>query len=57
MINNWLQTTNQYPSCTSFAEIFEKIIFNKIYQFLSEKRLLNPNQSEPCINQVIAVTH
>ena len=28
-----------------FGKIFEKIIFNKIYHFLLEERLLNPNQS------------
>ena len=28
-----------------FGKIFEKIIFNKIYMFLSEEKLLNPNQS------------
>ena len=27
-----------------FGKIFEKIIFNKIYYFLFEEKLLNPNQ-------------
>ena len=40
-----------------FGKIFEKIIFNKIYHFLLEERLLNPNQSgfrpsDSCINQL-----
>ena len=28
-----------------FGKFFEKIIFNKIYRFLLEEKLLNPNQS------------
>ena len=45
-----------------FGKIFEKIIFNKIYHFLLEERLLNPNQSgfrqsDSCINQLLAITH
>ena len=45
-----------------FGKIFEKIIFNKIYQFLLEERLLNPNQygfrpSDSCINQILAIIH
>ena len=31
-----------------FGKIFQKIIFNKIYPFLLEERLLNPNQSGFC---------
>ena len=42
--------------------IFEKIIFNKIYNFLLDEKLLNPNQSgfrpsDLCINQLLAITH
>ena len=45
-----------------FGKIFEKIIFNKIYMFLSEEKLLKPNQSgfrpsDSCINQLIEITH
>ena len=45
-----------------FGKIFEKIIFNKIYPFLLEERLLNPKQSsfrpfDSCINQLLAITH
>ena len=45
-----------------FGKIFEKIIFNKIYHFLLEERLLNPNQSgfhpsESCVSQLLAITH
>ena len=45
-----------------FVKIFEKIIFNRIYNFLLEEDLLNPNQSgfhpsDSCINQLLAITH
>ena len=43
-----------------FGKIFEKIIFNKIYNFLLEENLPNPNQSgfrpsDSCINQLISI--
>ena len=45
-----------------FGKIFEKIIFNKIYNYLSTENLLNPNQSgfrpsDSCMNQLLAITH
>ena len=45
-----------------FGKIFEKIVFNKIYHFLLEENLLNPNQSgfrlaDSCINQLPAIKH
>ena len=45
-----------------FGKIFEKIIFNRMYNFLLNENLLNPNQSgfhpsDSCINQLIAITH
>ena len=45
-----------------FGKIFEKIIFNRIYNFLSEKNLLNHNQSgfrpsDFCVNQLLSITH
>ena len=45
-----------------FGKIFEKIIFNRIYNFLSEKNLLNHNQSsfrpsDSCVNQLLSITH
>ena len=38
-----------------FSKVFEKMIFNKIYTFLQNEQLLNPNQSgfrpsDSCIN-------
>ena len=45
-----------------FGKIFEKIIFNRLYNFLLQEELLNPNQSgfrpsDSCVNQLIAITH
>ena len=45
-----------------FGITFKKIIFNKIYSFLLEEKLLNPNQSgfrtsDSCINQLLPMTH
>ena len=45
-----------------FCKIFEKVAFNRIYNFLLNERLLNPNKSgfrpsDSCINQVLAITH
>ena len=44
-----------------FRKIFEKIIFNRIYNFLLEEDLVNPNQSgfrasDYCMNQLLAIT-
>ena len=44
------------------GKIFEKIIFDRLYNFLSQEELLNPNQSgfrssDSCVNQLIAITH
>ena len=45
-----------------FGKKFEKIIFYRLYNFLSQKELLNPSQSgfrpsDSCVNQLIAITH
>ena len=45
-----------------FGKIFEKIIFNKIYNFPLEENLLNSNQSgfrpsDSCKNQLLEITH
>ena len=45
-----------------FGKIFEKIIFNRIYDFLLKEELLNPSQSgfrpfDSCINQLLAISH
>ena len=63
--NNNKQLVKNYRAISLlpiFGKIFEKIIFNKIYQFLLEERLLNHNKSafrlsEFCINQLIRITH
>ena len=45
-----------------FGKNFEKIIFNRIYNFLLEEELLNPNQSgfcpfDSCVNQLLPINH
>ena len=45
-----------------FGKLFEKIISNRIYNFLLKEELLNPNQSgfrpsDSCINHLLAITH
>ena len=44
-----------------FGKIFAKIIFDRLYNFLLQEELLNPNQSgfrpsDSCVNQLIAIT-
>ena len=44
-----------------FGKLFEKIIFNRIYNFLLQEELINPNQSgfrpsDSSVNQLIAIT-
>ena len=59
------QLVNNYRSISLlpiFGKIFEKIIFNRIYNFLSEENLLNNNQSgfrpsDSCVNQLLSITH
>ena len=58
LVNNY-QPISLLPIC---GKIFEKVIFNKIYNFLLEESLLNSNQSgfrpdDSCINQLLAMTH
>ena len=45
-----------------FGKIFQKVVFNRIYSFLLNERLLNLYHfefcpSESCINQLVAITH
>ena len=47
------------PIC---GKIFEKLLFNNIYNHLNEQNLLNPNQSgfrpsDSTVNQLLAITH
>ena len=58
LVNNYLPIS----LLPIFGKIFGKIIFNKIYNFLLDEQLLNPNQSgfrqsDSCINQLLAITH
>ena len=43
-----------------FGKTFEKIFFNKIFHFILEEELLNPDQSgirpsDSCLNQLLAI--
>ena len=43
-----------------FGKIFQKVVFNRIYNFFSNGRLLTPKQfglRTFCINQLFAITH
>ena len=47
------------PIC---SKIFERLIFNSIYNYLHKNKLLHPNQSgfkpgDSCTNQLISITH
>ena len=47
------------PIC---SKIFEKLIFDSIYDFIDKDNLFNNNQSgfrpsDSCIHQLIAITH
>ena len=61
----WKSISKKLPnniSFTYFGKLFEKIIFNKIYNFLLQEELINPNQpgfrlSDSCVNQLIVITH
>ena len=44
------------------GKIFEKIVFNRIYNFLADENILNHNQSGfrlsySCVNQLLSITH
>ena len=45
-----------------FGKIFERLIYNEMYSFFIENDLISSNQSgfkqgDPCINQLLSVTH
>ena len=47
------------PIC---GKIFERLIFNELFNFLLENNLILPNQSgfkpgDSCINQLLSITH
>ena len=56
MLKNYLSLL---PIC---GKIFKKLIFNALYSFLEEHKLLNPcqsgfNKNDSCINQLVSITH
>ena len=45
-----------------FSKIFEKIIFNNLYNYMDENHFFNPNQSgfrlgDSCVHQLISITY
>ena len=47
------------PIC---SKIFERLIYNEMFTFLTETNLISPNQSgfrpgDSCVNQLLAITH
>ena len=43
-------------------KIFERIMYNNMYEFFTENNLISPNQSgfkpgDSCINQLLSITH
>ena len=47
------------PIC---GKIFERLIFNPVFEFLEENKLLSPNQSgfrpnDSCENQLLSIVH
>ena len=58
LVNNYLPIS----LLPIFGKIFEKTIFNRTYNFISEENLLNHNQSgfrpsDYCVNQLLSITH
>ena len=47
------------PIC---SKIFERLIYNEMFNFFTENNLISPNQSgfrpgDSCVNQLLAITH
>ena len=57
-INNY-RPVSLVPIC---GKIFERLIFNEMFKFLTSNNLISPNQSgfkpgDSCINQLLSITH
>ena len=58
IINNY-RPVSLLPIC---SKIFEKIIFNSLFEYLEDNKLLNCNQSgfrsgDSCVHQLLSITH
>ena len=56
------KTTVQYSLFPVAGRIFERILYNDMYEFFTENNLISPNQSgfkpgDSCINQLLSITH
>ena len=61
MTKNLLKATDQFLFYPLLVTFLKKIIFNGIYNFLSDEKLLTPNQfgfhlCRSCVNQLLAIT-
>ena len=59
LLSNNYRPVSLLPICT---KVFEKIIFNSLFEFLDTSKLLNKNQSvfhpsDSCVHQLLSVTH
>ena len=58
IVNNY-RLISLLPIC---SKIFEKLVFDAIFEFITENNLLSGNQSDfkpnaSCVNQLISITH
>ena len=53
------QPVSLLPIC---GKVFERLIYNNLFEYFIENNLISPNQSgfkpgDSCINQLISITH
>ena len=57
-----LENSCPIPLLPVAGKIYERILYNNIYEFFTENNLRSPNQSDfkpgdSCINQLLSITH
>ena len=57
-----LENSCPTPLLPVAGKIYERILYNNIYEFFTENNLRSPNQSDfkpgdSCINQLLTITH
>ena len=62
MTSEMLKITVLYHSYLYAGKIFEHLVYNVTYDFLSDNNLLSPNQTrftsgDSCINQLLSINH
>ena len=53
---------DRYPFFVMFFKIFERLVYNKMYSFLMDNKLLNPHNSgfhsgDDTVSQLLSITH